>query len=143
MRLRNKHNILLTHFFKYLQLRSCISKAQIHSLLCPPLSMLEKVMMHHSGVHGQVIHDLLKTKSEESSENRSLAWGSDLDTEITKVDHEAQVQNINTRFRLLQYKWIIRTYVTLSLLHHFDPIIQTNADKDTLFSCLWDCPRIK
>lgn len=103
--LRNKHHIPSTHFFKYLQLRSYISKAQNHSLLCPPLSKLETIIVHHSSGHGQVslIYDLCKTESEESSENKRLAWSTDLNAEVTieewgQICHKAQVQTINTRF---------------------------------------------
>ena len=153
--LRNKPHIPSTHFFKYLQLRSYISKAQNHSLLCPPLSKLETIIVHHSSGHGQVslIYDLCKTESEESSENKRLAWSTDLNAEVTieewgQICHKAQVQTINTRFRLRQYKWIMRTYITPSLLHHFDAnipdqCVKCDNDKGTLFHCLWDCPNIK
>ena len=41
----------------------------------------------------------------------------------------------------------MRTYITPSLLHHFDPntpdqCIKCNVERGTLFHCLWKCPEI-
>lgn len=71
---------------------------------------------------------------DESSEGKRRPWSDDLNTEITagereKIGIKAQVQTINTRFKLSVYKWIIRTYVTPPLLHRFNPNVPDNCVK--------------
>lgn len=82
-----------------------------------------------------------------------MTWSSDLDAEISQADwkkvcQDAQSQTINTKLKLLQFKWIMHTYVTPTLLHCFD---NNNSDfcnkcskkEGTLLHCLWSCPKIK
>lgn len=71
---------------------------------------------------------------DESSEGKRRHLSDDLNTEITagereKIGIKAQVQTINTRFKLSVYKWIIRTYVTPPLLHRFNPNVPDNCVK--------------
>lgn len=51
------------------------------------------------------------------------AWKDDTQEEIDEADWSeaclrAQKQTINTRFRLLQYKWLMRMYITHVKFHH-------------------------
>ena len=93
-------------------------------------------------------------ESKESSDKSRLTWSRDLGVEIIedewkRVCHDAQTQTINTRYKLLQFKWIMRTYITPeSLLHRFDNnnpdvCIKCGLEEGILFHCLWSCPNIK
>ncbi len=57
-------------------------------------------------------------------------------------------ESINTRCRLLQYKWLFRTYITPVKLHHFNPNIpdictKCNNGIGTLFHCTWECQKLQ
>lgn len=55
----------------------------------------------------------------ENSYTHLFAWTNDVQIDISVEDWElclvAQTQTVQTRFRLLQYKWLLRTYCTLPL----------------------------
>lgn len=64
---------------------------------------------------------------------------------VCKKAHE---QTINSRLRLLQYKWLMRVYVTPVRLNQYNPNIPDNCikcgeEKGTLFHCFWECREIK
>lgn len=77
----------------------------------------------------------------------------DMQEDIDEIDwndacFKAQTQTINTRFKLLQYKWLMRTYITLVKLHHISVNIPDVCSKcldelGTLHHCLWECPKIQ
>ena len=146
-------NIHSKHFFKFLQIRSYISKTQ-NSLSLPTLTSFEEIAVNHNSKRGRIsrFYEIVMDSSQASSENKRLAWCEDLNDEITvedwqKVCLNAQRQSINTRFKLLQYKWIMRLYITPILLNKFNPCIPDLCSKcgtkGTLFHCLWDCPIIQ
>lgn len=61
---------------------------------------------------------------------------------------KAQTQTINTKFKLIQYKWIMRVYITPELLHTFNPnipdqCIKCNLEIGTLYHCLRECPQVQ
>lgn len=65
-----------------------------------------------------------------------------------KACFHAQTQTINTRFKLLQYKWLFRTYITPVKLHNFNPEIPDTCNKcteeiGTLYHCMWECRKIQ
>lgn len=112
------NNIPRNHFFKYLQIRSYILKKH-QSARRPPLSNLEKAIMDNLQGRGQVslLYHFFVDNSEESSNSKRLEWSHDLSREISEVDWKtvcqtAQTQTINTRFKLIQFKWIMCTYIT-------------------------------
>lgn len=116
--LTDKHDLPRKHFFKYLQIRSFIC-SQIKSTLEATLSTLEKFPVHHLYDRGQLskFYDILLAGSKENSMSYLAAWKNDLQENISVEDWEeaclyAQTQTINTRFQLLQYKWLLRTYIT-------------------------------
>ncbi|KAG9283901.1 WD repeat-containing protein 3 isoform X1 [Astyanax mexicanus] len=153
--IQGAYNIPRTHFFKYLQIRSYIMKKYKHQLNKPPLSSLEEVILNHMHSRGQVSvsYSLILENSNESSTDKRMKWSSDMGTEISEDDwkmlcHTAQTQTINTRFKLIQYKWIMRTYMTPSLLHRFnnnnpDLCNKCGLEEGTLYHCLWTCPKIR
>ena len=60
---------------------------------------------------------------------------------------KAQKQTINTRFKLLQYKWLMRMYITPVKLHHMstnitDVCTKCSTEKGTLFHCMWECSKM-
>lgn len=74
----------------------------------------------------------------------------DLGTEISSdwgsICTEARTQSINTRLRLLQYKWTMRTYITPVQLNKYNsniPDLCTKCMKErrTLFHCMWQCSK--
>lgn len=55
--------------------------------------------------------------------------------------------SVNSRLRILQYKWLMRTYVTpvkLNRYNHNLPDICIKCGlKGTLFHCMWECDKIQ
>lgn len=96
-----KYNIPRKHIFKYLQLRSFIGANQKQSMLIPPLSLLEKVLIKNPFEKGII----------------SESWNVDLQEELTLEQWSsackvAQTQMANTHLKLLQYNWLMRVYIT-------------------------------
>uniref|UniRef100_A0A3B3YM34 Reverse transcriptase domain-containing protein n=1 Tax=Poecilia mexicana TaxID=48701 RepID=A0A3B3YM34_9TELE len=150
----NKYSLPQKHFFKYLQIRSFIF-ASLKSTTEPPLSTIENIAVHHNQSRGLLskFYNILLLASKENSLSYLQAWKTDLQTEIPEDEWNnscllAQMQTINTRFRLLQYKWLFRTYITPVKLHHFnsnipDICVKCNIDKGTLFHCMWQCVELQ
>ncbi len=135
--LQKLHSIPRKHFFKYLQVRNYILTALKHSHHKPSLTSLEKAVLDHLQGRGQVsfLYKLMVDASKESSDSKRLAWSYDLGTEISEdewkiVCYDVRSQTINTRLKLLQFKWIMRTYITPALLHRFD-----NNNPDFCIKC--------
>ena len=135
--LQRIYNSLGKHFFKYLQVRNYILTASKQSPHKPPLSGLEKAILDHLQGRGQlsILYNMIVDASKESSDSKRLALSSGLDIEISQVDcktvfQDAQSQTFNTRLKLLLFKWIMRTYITPALLHHFD-----NKNSDFCIKC--------
>lgn len=124
--LGNKYGLPKKHFFKYIQVRRFIT-TQLKSTVKLPLSTIENIAINHHHSRGLLskFYNILLLSSKESSLSYLQAWKTDLQTEISddKWNNScllAQTQTINTRFRLLQYKWLFRTYITPVKLHHFN-----------------------
>ncbi len=89
----------------------------------------------------------------EGSQSYLSAWKRELQVDITVEEWEhaclsAQTQSINTRCRILQYKWMMRTYITPVKLHRINPNIPDNCAKckdeiGTLFHCMWKCRELQ
>ena len=121
--LKTIYNIPGKHFFKYLQIRSYILTALKQSPLRPLWSSLEKAVLDHLKRCGQVslIYKILVHESKESSDKSRLAWYRGLDVEIAEDEWErvcldVQTQTINTRYKLLQFKWIMRVLFFLIII---------------------------
>ena len=148
------YNIPRNQFFKFLQLRNFIRSQQGQSLSIPPLSKVEKIMCTDNLGRGIIskFYNLLVAESSESSVKRLEAWREDLHDNITIVDWEractkAQSQTINTRLKLLQYNWLMRTYITPEKINKYnsdvpDICIKCEKEKGTLFHCLWQCEEV-
>ena len=59
---------------------------------------------------------------------------------------KAQSQTINTRMKLLQHKWLMRTYITSEKLNKWSADIPVTCvkcfiEKGTLIHCVWECPK--
>ncbi len=82
-----------------------------------------------------------------------VAWGTDLqydfsDLEWSEVCVRAQNLSINTRFKLLQYNWVMRTYITPEKFNKFNPNIpdvcfKCQKYKGKFFHCVWECDVIR
>lgn len=121
----------------------------------PPLSKLEEVTLLNLGGKGHVsrYYNILVANSPESARDKLNAWKLDIKEDIDETDWndaclKAQTQTINTRFKLLQYKWLMRMYITLVRLHHMsanipDVCSKCLTEKGTLFHCQWECLKIQ
>lgn len=153
--LKAKFNFPNKHFFKYLQLRSFILSRLNHSVQQPQFSILESFSMQNCFGKGRVaqIYKILVNNNKDNSERRRQDWIQDLNEEISQEEwgticSEAQSQTINTRLRLIQYKWIMRLYTTPVKLNRFNPQIpdlcfKCSEYQGTLFHCLWECDEIQ
>ncbi len=70
------------------------------------------------------------------------------DSEWTEVCVRAQNVSINTRFKQLQYNWVMRTYITPEKLNKFNPNVpdvcfKCQKYKGTFFHCVWGCDVIR
>lgn len=149
-----KYNISRKHFFKYLQVRSFLYASQNQKFDIPSLSSLEEQVTKDGSAKGLIsaFYDLLLSGSRVSSIGRLEAWRNDIKEVIsledwTRICEDAQKSSVNTRLRMLQYKWLMRVYITPVLLHKFDnniPDICTkcNECKGTLYHCIWECREI-
>lgn len=113
------------HLFKYLQLKSYMSSKYEQITCVPPLSILERITLENSEGRGLVskYYSILVDYCTETSLNKLNASKLDIKEDISETDWndaclKAQKQTINTRFKLLQYKWLMRTYITPVKLHH-------------------------
>uniref|UniRef100_A0A8C5DVP3 Reverse transcriptase zinc-binding domain-containing protein n=1 Tax=Gouania willdenowi TaxID=441366 RepID=A0A8C5DVP3_GOUWI len=148
--LQYKYNIHRKYFFKYLQLRNFIQKKQ-SNLLKPFKSKLEVLVTEDSSKKGAIsqFYNLLASNSSENSTIKLEAWRKDLEINLSleewrSVCIKAQKQTINLRLRILQYKWLMRVYITPVKLNKYNPDIpdtctKCNEEKGTLFHCIWEC----
>lgn len=142
------------HFFKYLQVRSFVY-SQMKTYTEPPLSTIENYTLKHLNSRGNLssFYNLLLEGSKENSLSYLSAWENDLQENISKEEWEeaclfAQTHSINTRCRLLQYKWLFRTYITPVKLNKFNPNIPDCCTKcreeiGTLYHCMWECKEMQ
>ena len=142
------------HFFKYLQLKSFMSSKSSDIMNIPKLSLIEEII-RKNGEKGLLskYYNLILSHSKESSSDKLNAWRVDIPEEIDESEWneaclKAQKQSINTRLKLLQYKWLTRVYITPEKLHHIsnnipDTCTKCQKDKGTLIHCLWECPVIQ
>lgn len=152
--IKQRFDIEPKHFFKYLQIRSFITETQ-NSLNPPSLNTLERTVLTQYGAAGLIskFYQIILNATKESSEDKRLAWCSDLNEDITveewkDICFQCHVQTINTRFKLLQYKWLMRIYFTPELLHRIypntpDTCVKCGLHKGSLFHCLWECTLIQ
>lgn len=114
-----KYNVARNQFCKYLQLRNFIRTQQNQSISIPVLSTIEEIMVKDCHGRGLIskIYNLLVGESSETSVKRLEAWREDLQENISTEEYEracakAQSQTVNTRLKLLQHNWLMRTYMT-------------------------------
>ncbi len=60
----------------------------------------------------------------------------------------AQNLSINTSFKLLQYNWVMRTYITPEKLNKFNPnildvFLNVKNIRERFFHCVWECDVIR
>lgn len=151
--LQTKFKMDKKHYFKFLQIRSFV-KANHNSLNKPPLTILEKLMIRNESREGIIsdFYNVLISNSLENSNNKLINWNLDLSANLSEQDWEractkAHTISINSRFRILQYKWLMRIYVTPVQLNKYnnntpDLCVKCNS-KGTLIHCMWECKHIK
>lgn len=144
--LKEKFGIPQAHLFKYFQIQSFI-RSRLQSYQCPALSIIEELATSDPYAKRKVsiIYRKLVKASTESSNDKRMAWIEDLQTDITEQDWEkacycAQMLSVNSRFKLIQYNWLMRMYITPEKLNKFNPNIpdscKCRTEKGTLFHCV-------
>lgn len=120
----------------YLQIRNFILKTQ-KSLKPPNLTALGKIVLNRQPNRGLMscFYTTIRDSSKVSSEDKRRTWSEDLNNETSAEDWQkaclkAQKQSINSHFKLIQYKWLMRTYVPPALLNKFNP-----STPDVCFKC--------
>ena len=71
---------------------------------------------------------MLESGSTESSGHKLTSWKEDIREDIvlgewSSICTKVQTQTVNTRLKLLQYNWLMRTYVTPAKLNKFNSIV--------------------
>lgn len=150
----DNYNLPRKHFFKGLQMRSFIH-APSKTYVEPPLPLIEQFTVNHLQGRGQLskLYNVLLDGSRENSHSYLSSWRNELQLDISTEEWDkacllAQIQSINTRGRLLQYKWLFRTYITPVKLNHFNPNIpdncfKCNIERGTLFHCICECQKLQ
>lgn len=152
--LKDNFKIPRKHLFKYFQIRSFIhSRSQ--SYQPPALNGIEELVTPNPYAKGTIskIYNKLLRSSSESSNYERITWMEDFQTDITELEWEkaccqAQTMTINSRLRLIQYNWLMRTYITPEKLHKCNPnildtCIKCTTEKGTLFHCIWTCKHVQ
>lgn len=149
-----KYGIPQKHFFKYLQLRSFITSKHNSFMATPPLSIIEETVINNlnGNKHISRFYNLLAEYSTESASDKLNAWRTDTQEDISEEDWggaclKAQTNSINTSLKLIQYKWLMRVYITPAKLHRISPnipdvCVKCLTEKGTLIHCLWGCSKI-
>lgn len=152
--LKQGYDIQQRHFLKFLKLRSFVSETD-KSLSLPNLTSVEEVAVKFHTKRGLIsrFYGIIMDSSQASSETgQRLAGCEDLSNEITvekwqKICYKAQTQSVNTHFKLIQFKWLMRTYIRPTLSNKLNPNIPDVCAKcgmtGTLFHCLQDSPYIQ
>lgn len=152
--LRRRFGIPQSHLFKYFQIRSFIH-SKMQSYQCPALSTVEKLAIVDPYDKGKisVIYKKLMEASLESTDHKRRAWEEDLQRELAEYEWgkaccQTQTLSINSRLKLIQYNWLMRTYITPEKLNEFnsnipDSCIKCSEEKGTLFHCIWKCKHLQ
>ena len=120
----------------------------------PPLTNLENLIITNLAKRGLVslFYGTLISHEKESSKDRLEAWKAGIGEDIHEEDWEkacskAQQNIIDTRLKLLQYKWLMRTYITPvklnKICHNIPDVCCHLQEKRTLFHCVWECSKIQ
>lgn len=87
------------------------------------ISYLEAAIIGHCYDKGSIfsLYELFASGSNKSSESKLRLWKEDIDDEISLEDwneacKKAQMQTINSSLKRIQYKWLMRTYITPAIL---------------------------
>lgn len=149
-----KYLIPSKHFFKFLQLKHFILSKRCEALSEPPLSCLENIMLKHGQGRHQIsiLYTTIVSYDKESSKDKMKAWSLDMREDIEEAEWataclKAQTQTINTRMKLLQHKWLMRTYITPEKLNKWSPeipdiCVKCMTEKGTLIHCVWECSKL-
>lgn len=152
--LQNKFHLNRRHFFKYLQLRNFIRVSQNNKLTKPDQSTLEKMLSGDSLKKGIIseIYQSMMSHVTEGSHDRLMAWKKDLSLEISEDDWQvacamAHTSSINTGLKMIQFKWLMRVYITPVDLSRYNKEIpdicpKCVEDRGTLAHCMWYCSKI-
>lgn len=92
------------------------------------------------------------SNASENTKKKLFTWNEDLSTTVEELNWEKACSkihkmSINSRLRILQYKWLMRIYTTPVKLHKYNSNIPDICIKcglkGTLVHCMWECVQIK
>lgn len=100
-----------------------------------------------------MLYNWLLSGSPETSSSKLELWKIDLNEDISEDDWEnaclkSQKQSANAHLKLLQYNWLMQTYITPVKLNKYnnnipDACFKCRVDKGTFVHCVWECDIIK
>ena len=143
------------HFFKYLQLKHFISSTNKDPMSESPLTNLENLIITNLAKRGLVslFYETLISHEKVSSKDWLEACKVYIGEDILEEDWEvaclkAYQNTINTRLKLLQYKWLMWTCITPVKLNKTcqnipDICCKCFQEKGTLFCCVWECSEVQ
>lgn len=119
----------------------------------PKLIGIEEIALKRERKGMSKFYRLLMAHFKDSTLDKLNAWRTDLHEDISEADWNeaclrAQTQTVNTRLKLLQYKWLTRVYITPEILNHIscnipDTCTKCGNHKGTLVHCVWECVKIQ
>ena len=110
------------------------------------MSAIERIIVSNKDARAQLsaLYGMLGTKSKDNSHSRHNARRDDFTgNEWENACLKAQTQTTTTALKLIQYKWLFRTYVTPVKLHHNIPDSCTKYSNNvgSLLHCLHECQK--
>lgn len=151
--LSGKYNIPSKHFYKYLQVKNFMLSKSKEIMCIPELSLIEQMGKRAEKGLLSKYYNLIMAYSKDSTIDTLNAWRKDIREDIEEADWseaclKAQKQSINTRLKLIQFKWLTRVYITPEKLNHIsrnipDTCVKCQFNKGTLIHCQWECSKIQ
>ena len=150
-----EYNLPSKHFFKYLQVKNFIRTILGQSMATPQTSTLERFLLKNPFQKGLItkLYRIFCNHSPENSKSYLKAWKADIksgisDEEWLKACKMIHYQTANSYLILLQYKWLMRVYLTPVRMNKInsqnsDLCYRCTKEKGTLLHCLWSCPYVK
>ena len=151
--LKAKHNLPVSHFFRYLQVRNFIKQHVSTLSEIPHHPALEKIKIT-PGKKGAVssLYQILFSQIETSTELQRSGWESELGVPLSIEYWEKCLLNIhrcsiNARHKLIQFKIIHRLHYSKLKVNKMYPNVSALCNKcknqvGTLTHQFWTCPSL-
>lgn len=150
-----KYNLSHNQFWRYVQLRSTLSKLIGSPLSCPsgsPVEALLRKCLINKGTTSKIYKLLLDQIADPLSKVKKY-WAEEFALDISQSDWESCLHNTNTMFkeignRFIQLKIIHRWHRTPQQLHRWnliptDTCWRCGEHEGSIFHILWSCPALQ